>query len=128
MIIINYTMSEHGVVVSAEPPRYLLYRLLLEYHAHSKFLQQSQSENNNSKIEIPKYPTPSTTNHCNIQALAIRIGYCIGFTILMDIGLPNIYRPHCGKRQYNTIHYNTIFLSLSLTHIPSLFGCVLAPL
>ena len=57
------------------------------------------------------------------QALAIRIGYCIGFTILMDIGLPNIYRPHCGKRQYNTIHYNTIFFSLSpfsLTFIYSL--------
>ena len=24
------------------------------------------------------------------QALAIRIGYCIGFTIFMDIGLPNV--------------------------------------
>ena len=47
-----------------------------------------------------------------VQALAIRIGYCIGFTIFIDIGLPNMNGPHCTK--CNTIQYTTIQLSSPL--------------
>ena len=60
------------------------------------------------------------------QALAIRIGYCIGFTISMDIVLPNVVRPHC--RNYNTIQYTTIqllFVSYFFCFSPFIFASFL---